>query len=190
MIVRAAITSSSQPPDLIDDERVQRESWCALSLLHVYWLHTAWCIHDTGPVYAGYVYLTGYWQPPDTQSRTHTRMPFLISQLSKSYWASDWSVCARSWPLIGWCWTQPGPGSRQWVIISAFGLDLAAMPNINRIYRLVQAEEWNITIVFYWVCGPALSARCSLNGSVTPGSNPGPLIGQWARILDSHWLIS
>ena len=149
------------------------------------------CIHDTGSVLgAGYVYLTGYWQPPDTQSRTHTRMPFLISQLSKSYWASDWSVCARSWPLIGWCWTQPGPGSRQWVIISAFGLDLAAMPNINRIYRLVQAEEWNITIVFYWVCGPALSARCSLNGSVTPGSHSGPLIGQWARILDSHWLIS
>ena len=113
------------------------------------------CIHDTGPVYAGYVYLTGYWQPPDTQSRTHTRMPFLISQLSKSYRASDWSVCDRSWPLIGWCWTQPGPGSRQWVIISAFGLDLAAMPNINRIYRLVQAEEWNITIVFCSECvGP------------------------------------
>ena len=92
----------------------ERKLWC-LSLLHVYWLHTAWVLFMTQAVcwVLGMCISHGYWQPPDLQSRTHTRMPFLISQLSKSYWASDWSVYDRSWPLIGWSWTQPGldPGS-------------------------------------------------------------------------------
>ena len=144
MIVRAAITSSSQPPALIDDERVQRREKVVRCLSLVYWLHT-WVLFMTQALGAGKCISHAI---GNLQSRTHTRMPFLISQLSKSYLGSDWSVCDRSRSLIGSCWTHQSPGSRQWVIISAFGLDLAAMPNINRIHRLVQEEEWNITIVF------------------------------------------
>ena len=59
MIVRAAITASSQPQDLIDDERVQRESCGAChSFMSIDCIQHG-CIHDTGSVLgAGYVYLT------------------------------------------------------------------------------------------------------------------------------------
>ena len=109
--------------------------------------YTMGLIHDTDPG-CWSVYLTWVLAAPRApEPHTHAdAIPHRL--LVKELLVSDWSVWTKSRVLIGSSWTHLSPGSRQWVIISAFGLDLAGMPNINRIHRLVQEEEWNNTIVF------------------------------------------
>ena len=158
MIVRAAITSSSsQPPALIDDERVQRREKVVRCLLLLHWLHTLYYSWHRPWVLGSVSHMEhGYWQPPE-QLIHEDAIPHL--QVVKEVSALWLVSCDKSRSLIGWCWTHLSPGSRQWVIISAFGLDLAAMPNINRIHRLYNRRNGILQLYSALSqCGAALSA--------------------------------